>query len=218
QVVVIGGGSAGLAVASQLARTPQFQGKKDILIIEKSDTHYYQPLWTLVGAGIKPMSDSQRPMRDLIPKQADWLQTQVTRIDPNTSMVHTSSGSAPIQYDQLVVAPGIHIDWDAIEGLEDALQSGAVSSNYSATSVEKTARLLKEFKGGNAIFTQPNTPIKCAGAPQKIAYLAEEIFRENGVRAASNVQFHSGLGKIFGVDKYAAELTKVAQSRNVSVS
>ncbi|KAI8591945.1 sulfide:quinone oxidoreductase [Geranomyces variabilis] len=217
KLVIIGGGSAGIAVAAKVARDPLFQGKKDILVIDPSAKHYYQPLWTFVGAGLKTLAESEKPMADLIPQHADWLQQPVTKVDPANNIVLNANGTQ-IKYDYLVVAPGIRLDFDKIPGLNETLGQNGVASNYSVTSVEKTAEFLAAFKGGNAVFTQPATPIKCAGAPQKIAYLAEEIFRNNGIREKTNVAFHSGMGKIFAIDKYADELTKVAASRGVKVN
>ncbi|KAJ3044170.1 hypothetical protein HDV00_002847 [Rhizophlyctis rosea] len=217
KVVVVGGGSAGLAVAGQLARDPLFAGKKDLLVVDPSAEHYYQPLWTFVGAGLKPFSESKKPMRELIPSAADWLQEKVVKIDPSRNVVVSDQGKE-IKYDYLVVASGIQINYDKIEGLKESLGKDGVTSNYSAQSVEKTFEFIKAFKGGNAVFTQPSTPVKCAGAPQKIAYLAEEYFRNNGVRDKASVRFHSGMGKIFAIDKYAAELTEVAKSRDIQVN
>ncbi|KAI8913983.1 hypothetical protein PhCBS80983_g02999 [Powellomyces hirtus] len=216
KVVVIGGGSAGLAVAARVARDPLFQGKKEILVIDPSSKHYYQPLWTFVGAGLKKLSESEMAMGELIPKQADWLRESVSKVDPKNNVVVTNGSE--IKYDFLVVAPGIKLDFEKIAGLKESLGRDGVTSNYAVESVEKTNEFIQAFKGGNAIFTQPATPIKCAGAPQKIAYLAEEIFRNKGIRDQTNVQFHSGMGKIFAIDKYAEELTKVCQSRDINVN
>ncbi|KAJ3097559.1 hypothetical protein HDU97_004752 [Phlyctochytrium planicorne] len=219
RVVVVGGGSAGLSVASQLAKYPEFasSGKNQLLVIDPADTHWYQPLWTFVGGGLKPLQDSARPMASLIPNKADWSKSKVAKILPSKNVIVSESGEA-VGYDFLVVAPGIQINWDKIPGLKEALGKNGVSSNYSADYVEKTAEYIKAFKGGNAIFTQPATPVKCAGAPQKIMYLAEETFRANNVRNKSKVAFHSGMGKIFSVDKYGAELQSICKQRDIEVN
>ncbi|KAJ3083168.1 hypothetical protein HK102_001218, partial [Quaeritorhiza haematococci] len=218
-VVVIGGGAGGLAVASLLGKSPKFQGKKNILVIEPSETHYYQPLWTFVGAGLKTLKASEGPMKAYIPEQADWLKQTATKIDPTANVVVTSDGKQ-INYDYLVVASGIQINWDKIPGLQEALKDDKVpvASNYSKDFVEKTNKLIRAFRGGNAVFTQPATPIKCAGAPQKIVYLAEEIFRENDVRSKTQITFNTGMGKIFSVDKYADELWKICKDRDIQVN
>ncbi|KAJ3304339.1 hypothetical protein HDU76_005211 [Blyttiomyces sp. JEL0837] len=223
RVVVIGAGSAGLAVASQLARQPAFadaaaKGKKEILVVDPADVHIYQPLWTFVGAGLKKMAESKQPMAAMIPSQADWLKSRVSKVIPQKNVIVSDTG-AEVKYDFLVVAPGIQTNWGKIEGLVDALEdpNSGVCSNYGENYFEKTAKLIQNFKGGNAIFTQPATPIKCAGAPQKIMYLAEEAFRKNNVRDKTKVTFQTGMGKIFSVDKYGATLTQICKERGIDV-
>ena len=107
--------------------------------------------------------------------------------------------------------------YDKIKGLPEAFDTPGVGSNYSHKYVERTDKAIREFKGGVALFTLPSTPIKCAGAPQKIMYLAEEAWRERGVKA--DIQFWSSLGVIFGVKKYADALWEVVKKRgNISVN
>lgn len=218
KVVVIGGGSAGVSVAAQLGQSPLFANKKDILIVEPKSEHFYQPFWTLVGGGLKPFEASVRPMQSVIPPSADWLKNKVHKVVPENNLVLTDDGGE-ISYEYLVVAPGISINYDKVEGLAEALGKDGVTTNYSADVVEKTAEFMKAFKGGNAIFTQPKTPIKCAGAPQKIMYLFEEHVRKSqGLREKTGVALYSGIGKIFGVDKYANALAEICQKRDIGVN
>ncbi|KAJ3203572.1 hypothetical protein HDU67_010108 [Dinochytrium kinnereticum] len=188
-----------------------------MLVIEPAETHWYQPLWTFVGGGLKTLKDSGRPMSSLIPAKADWKKSKVSKILPSKNLVVSEDGTS-VGYDFLVVAPGIQINWDRIQGLKESLGKDGVSSNYSAEFVEKTAENIRNFKGGKAIFTQPATPVKCAGAPQKIMYLAEEQFRSSHLRDKTDVSFHSGMGKIFSVDKYGSELTSICQQRGINVN
>jgi hypothetical protein len=113
-------------------------------------------------------------------------------------------------------------DWQKIPGLQESLgkESAMVTSNYDPESVKKTAEFIKLFQGGTALFTQPSTPIKCAGAPQKIAYLAEEAWRSRGLLSdgKTQVKFNTGMGKIFAVDKYAKSLESVCQNRDIQVN
>ncbi|KAI8851082.1 mitochondrial Sulfide:quinone oxidoreductase [Chytridium lagenaria] len=200
-------------------KVPEFaaSSSNQLLVIDPADTHYYQPLWTFVGGGLKTLKDSGRPMSSLIPGKTDWLKTKVSKILPSKNLVLSETGEA-VKYDYLVVAPGIQINWDKIPGLKEALGKDGVSSNYSADYVEKTAEYIRNFKGGKAIFTQPATPVKCAGAPQKIMYLAEEQFRASNIRSKTDISFHSGMGKIFSVDKYGSELTNICKERDIAVN
>ena len=78
--------------------------------------HYYQPMWTLVGCGIKTLEDSRRKMADFMPPQADWLQTSVTGFRPNENIVETADGST-VKYDYLIVAVGLQIDYGKVKNV-----------------------------------------------------------------------------------------------------
>ena len=216
KVVIVGAGSAGISVASRmLRRAPKL--KDQILMIDPSEDHYYQPLWTLVGGGASRLEESHRKQETLIPKGVHWLKESVIQFDPENNELRTDE-STVVQYEYLVVTAGIHIKWDAIKGLEEALGKNGVSSNYSVDYVEDTWKNIQNFKGGTALFTQPSSPVKCAGAPQKIMYLADDYFNQSGVRDKSEVKFFSGLGNIFAVEKYANTLEKVIERKGIETN
>jgi len=214
KLVVIGGGTGGLAVSSTLSK---ILGRHEVAIIEPSDVHYYQPLWTFVGAGIKTLADSAKPTSEVMPKDAFWIKNKVAKIQPNSKLIELADGQK-IGYDYLVVATGLECRWDKIKGLPETLGKDGVTSNYSVDTVETTWKFIREFKGGNAIFTMPSTPIKCPGAAIKIAYLAEDAFSKNRVRNKSNVIYNTAMGKIFAIDKYAKGLDRVAKERGMEVN
>lgn len=211
KIVIVGGGTGGICVAARLARA---LGDADIAIIEPSDRHYYQPLWTLVGGGAATREETVRDEADLIPRGATWIRDAVREFEPDQDLVKTASGRR-IGYDYLVVAPGIQLDWDKVEGLPEALGRDGVCSNYSYETVDSTWRFIRELRQGRAIFTMPGTAVKCGGAPQKIMWLAEHHFRRAGVRGAIEVVFASAGGKIFGVQKYADTLDRLVRERDV---
>jgi sulfide:quinone oxidoreductase len=202
RIVIIGGGTAGITVAARLRR----HGQDDIALIEPSDKHYYQPLWTLVGAGAASADETVRSEAQLIPEGVRWIQDHATEIDPVAKTVGVKGGGR-VGYDFLVVAPGIQLDWDKVPGMREALETDSVSTNYLFHLAPKTFRLIESFQGGVALFTQPPGAIKCAGAPQKIAYLASDYFRKAGVLERGKVVFASGAKSIFAV----AEFRKVLE-------
>lgn len=214
RVVIIGGGNAGISVAAQLLRT--LKGL-DVAIIEPSDKHYYQPLWTLVGAGVFDKQVTERSEASVMPKGVDWIRDAVAEICPEENAVITAGGRR-VGYDYLVVAPGIQINWGAIPGLRETLGKNGVCSNYSYDLVDKTWEFIKGFAGGTALFTQPAGAIKCAGAPQKIAYLADDAFRKNGVRSRTKLIFRSGQAGIFAVEKYAKTLRGVLERKQIDAA
>ena len=211
KIAIVGGGTAGISAAAHLLK---YFAPSDITIIEPADVHYYQPLWTLVGGGLATKEESARPMASVIPAGTNWIKQKVDSFQPIGNILKLDDGSE-IKYEYLVAAPGIQIDWDKIEGLKGNLGTKEISSNYSYDSVDYTNQCLQNFKGGTAVFTFPANPIKCAGAPQKIMWIAEEIFRNNGVRDKSKVVFLSAGGAIFGVEKYKLALEKLVAERNI---
>jgi sulfide:quinone oxidoreductase len=215
-VLVVGGGTAGITAAAQLLRQMPHELKKKlpVAILEPSDVHYYQPLWTLVGGGIYPREETRRQESAVIPAGARWIRDAATRLCPEEKLVETKDGKR-IRYQYLVVATGLKINWNQIPGLAESVGKNGVCSNYSYETVSSTWECIRNFKGGTAIFTQPKPPIKCGGAPQKIMYLAEEAFVRNGVRDKSRVVFCSAAGNIFAVKKYAATLDQVLQRKKI---
>jgi len=211
QTLIVGGGNAGLSAASQLLmKNPSLQ----IGIIEPSDKHYYQPAWTLVGAGEFDIQDTEKDEVDFIPKGATWVKDAVASFEPEQNQVTCRSG-AKYTYDAMIVAPGIQVDWGKIKGLKETLGENGVSCNYSFDSAPYTWELIKNFEGGTAVFTNPPSPIKCGGAPHKIMYLACDYWRKKGILDKCNVHYISGVGAIFAVKEYAATLTGIVNRNKI---
>ena len=211
EVLIVGGGNAGLSVAAQLL---QNKSGLSIGIVEPSDKHYYQPAWTLVGAGEFDIAETEKNEKDYIPAGSTWIKDAVATFEPEQNQVTCKSG-AKYTYKILIVASGIQIDWQKIKGLSDTLGKNEVSSNYSFDIAPYTWELIKNFKGGIAIFTNPSTAIKCGGAPHKIMYLACDYWRKKGILDQCEVHYVSGAGVIFGVKEYAQTLEKVVADNHI---
>ncbi|MFN4083284.1 MAG: FAD/NAD(P)-binding oxidoreductase [Bacteroidia bacterium] len=213
QVVIIGGGNAGLSLASHLLRLNK---NLNLAIVEPSDKHYYQPAWTLVGAGAFKIEDTVKNEGDYIPKNATWIRQRCTNFNPEKNQIILDDGSI-VGYEILVVAAGIQLDWDAVKGLKETLGKNGVCSNYSYQTAPYTFECIKNFKGGNAIFHNPHTPVKCGGAPHKIMYLAADYFSKNGVLNQCNIEYWSGGAKLFAVPKYEKTLLEVVKRNNIKL-
>lgn len=211
KVLILGGGAGGISVAARLKETLPTD---DIAIVEPSDKHYYQPFWTLAGAGVVTAESSEKDEGDLIPEGIDWIKDSVTTIDPNQNTVHLSS-DRNLKYDFLIVATGLKLNWHTIKGLEGQLGKNGICSIYEYSQLAYTADLIQNFKGGKALFVMPPTPIKCAGAPQKIMYLADDIFKQNGVRDKSEIHFASAGKAIFGIPTFANALAEIVKEKNI---
>ena len=209
KLVIIGGGTGGIMLSSRLMKT---KAPVEVTLIEPADTHWYHPAWTLVGAGAYDIKKTAKPMSEMIPDKVKWIKDYATGFRPEENVVNTAH-SGDISYDFLVVSPGLVMDTSLIEGLTEALGKGVVCSNY--TDPEHTWDVIRNFKGGNAIFTQPTTPIKCGGAPQKIAYLAADYFRMHNMSDRVKVTFATPGTVIFGVKVIADSLMKVIDRYNI---
>ncbi|MBI1182420.1 MAG: TIGR01244 family phosphatase [Alphaproteobacteria bacterium] len=201
-VVVVGGGSAGIATAASLLRR---RHGLSVAVVEPADTHYYQPGWTMVGAGVFKPETTRRPMASVMPHGTEWMQTAASGFSPDENLVYLENGTC-LAYRTLVVAPGITLDWDAIPGLAETLGRNGVTSNYRYDLAPYTNRLVEELTAGRALFTQPPMPIKCAGAPQKAMYLSCDRWRDAGRLGNIDVQFHTAGAALFGVAAYVPAL------------
>ncbi|WP_420468084.1 NAD(P)/FAD-dependent oxidoreductase [Panacagrimonas sp.] len=202
-VVIVGGGAAGATVASLLLkRRPDL----DIAVVEPAETHWYQPAWTLVGAGAFDVAATGRPMASCLPGKVTWVRARASGFDPENNQVLLEDGRR-IEYRFLVAAAGLQLDWHKIEGLEATLGNNGVTSNYRHDLAPYTWECIRNFSGGQALFTQPPMPIKCAGAPQKILYMAADHFRRRGLSA--QLSFHTPGPAMFGVPFYSKALERV---------
>ncbi|RAL60123.1 hypothetical protein DID88_000748 [Monilinia fructigena] len=200
KIVVIGGGSAGLAISHQLLRQGKFH-QDDIAIVDPATWHHYQPGWTLVGGGLKTKESLRKPLKNLIDPKFKFYNTGVDGFSPDQNFITLKNGDK-LNYDQLVVAPGITVDVGSVKGLSFVP--------------------FKSFKKEKAIFTQPAGVIKCAGAPQKIMWLALDHWKRAGLYDAKNnsdspinITFATGLPSMFGVPKYSATLEELRRERSV---
>ncbi len=201
-VVVVGGGAAGIAVASSLRhRKPNL----NIAIIDPADIHYYQPGWTMVGGGVFEASKTAKTMGSLIPRGVHWIKSAVAAFEPRDNSV-VLDACRVVKYKRLIVAPGLKLDWHRIEGLVDTLGQNGVTSNYRYDLSSYTWELVRNMKQGRAVFTQPPMPIKCAGAPQKALYLSGDHWYREGVLDNIDIQFMNAGGVLFGVKDYVPAL------------
>lgn len=212
-IVIVGGGAAGIATAASVLRR---DARVTIAIVEPASDHYYQPGWTLVGAGVFAPEDTRRAEAAVMPKGVDWLQLAAIGFDPGRDAVDLADGRR-VGYRVLVVAPGLRLAWERIAGLEEALGRDGVTSNYRYDLAPYTHRLVSELREGRALFSQPAMPIKCAGAPQKAMYLSCDAWRRAGLLGAIDVEFHNASATLFGVPAYVPVLMEYVERYGVDL-
>ncbi len=213
-VEIVGAGAAGIAVAASLLSRKH---GLEIAIIDPADVHYYQPGWTLVGAGVFTPEQTARTMGSLIPHGVHWIKSAVAAFEPKTNTV-ILDGCRVVGYKRLVVAPGLKLDWHKVEGLVDTLGRNGVTSNYRYDLAPYTWELVRGLKFGRALFTQPPMPIKCAGAPQKAMYLSGDAWFRNGALKNIDVQFMNAGGVLFGVEDYVPALMEYVKKYGAALN
>uniref|UniRef100_A0A665WXX3 FAD/NAD(P)-binding domain-containing protein n=2 Tax=Echeneis naucrates TaxID=173247 RepID=A0A665WXX3_ECHNA len=214
KMLVLGGGSGGISMGARMKR---MIGAENVAVVEPSEMHYYQPIWTLVGAGAKTAASSGRTTASVMPSGVKWVKSKVQEINPDTSTVRTDDGTE-LSYEYLIVALGMQLHYEKIKGLPEGFEHPKIGSNYSIQTVEKTWKALQNFKEGNAVFTFPNTPVKCAGAPQKIMYLSDAFLRKTGKREKASIMYNTSLPVLFGIKKYADSLWDIVKRRDLQVN
>jgi sulfide:quinone oxidoreductase len=213
RIVVVGGGSAGIAVAASLLRR---RANLDVTIIEPSETHSYQPGWTLVGAGVFTRRQTQRPMASVMPRRVHWVKAAAAGFAPERNEVVLEDGSR-LDYRVLIAAPGLTLDWDAIPGLRETLGQNGVTSNYQADLAPYTWELVQRLRQGRALFTQPAMPIKCAGAPQKALYLSCDHWLRQSQLGGIEPEFHTVTPSLFGIPHYVPALMEYIRRYHVGL-
>lgn len=218
KILVVGGGAGGIMA---LARLHSALPNAEITIIAPNEIHLYQPGQIFIAAGLYTMDDIVKDNKDFIPDDVNWIIDEVASFDPDNNKVTTRAGDE-VLYDFMVVATGMEYHYDWIKGLtEDDIGKNGISSVYLSDLEKGTARggeatwewfnELKEAaasgKKPTAIYTSPNTSIKCGGAPQKILFLSADHLKKDDLGA--NFIFATNSGKLFKYPGIAAALEKV---------
>lgn len=203
EVVIIGGGNAGISLAARLQR----YGVRDVAVIEPKGHHLYQPLFSHIAGGCAKAQEAIRPQESVTPRGVTWIRDAAADVDADANTVTLESGTT-VGYGQLVVCPGLQYDWDAVPGLADAVHSPYGASHYEFDLAPKAWTLLSSLTSGTAVFTMPAGPIKCGGASQKPMYLACDYWREQGVLDKIRVVMVQPYPTVFGVPEVDRELDR----------
>ncbi len=159
----------------------------------------------MVGGGVFEPAATARTMASLIPDGVRWIKAAVAAFEPERKAV-ILEGCRVVRYDRLVVAPGLKLNWVGIEGLAETLGRNGVTSKLPLRLAPYTWDLVRNLRGGRAVFTQPPMPIKCAGAPQKAMYLSADHWLRQGRLGDIAVELYNAGPVLFGVKDYVPAL------------
>jgi sulfide:quinone oxidoreductase len=237
KIVIIGGGLAGMSTAARLTNN---LSNPDITVIEPDPKSVsYQPGQTFIASGIWTNDDISYNRDDYTPAGTKIVAEKAMNVEASTNTVTTESGKK-IKYDVLIVAAGLKLDYGRIKGLEEAgevystgdnsklvkiLDSVGANSLYTASGAADTWNKMQKFvadaKSGKkvkGVFTHPNTPIKCGGAPKKIMYLTNARLEEAGARDNADLHFYPNGGAMFGIKDYHTAIVKQFEARDMKWS
>ena len=150
-------------------------------------------------------------------KKATLIKGAVKTFNPDSNSLTLENGDQ-ISYHQLVVSPGLRLAWEKIEGLQDTLGKNNVSSNYDFHHAQYTWECIQKLDSGNALFTQPPMPIKCAGAPQKAMYLSANYWERKKTLDNIDVQFFNAGPVLFGVADFVPPLMEYVKRYNAELN
>jgi sulfide:quinone oxidoreductase len=216
-VVIVGGGAAGISIAARLQRA---LAAPRITVVDPSSEHYYQPGFTMIAGGVFEAGEVVRPQSSLIPSGVTWVQDAVTALDPDRNRLSTAR-SGDLSYDFLVLCPGLQMNFDGIPGVrQDELGKGNVHCIYDYRGAQKCWSAIQELArtGGRAYFTDTWTKLKCGGAPKKINLMTECYCRGKGVRDKLDIQFFSATDHLFEVQPFKKRMEDIYAERRIPVN
>ena len=217
KIVIVGGGAAGIDAAARLMRS---LSSPDITLIDPSQLHYYQPGFTLIAGGIYSPDEVYMNQADCIPTGVKWVKDKVIAVDANKKFVITSANEK-FNYDFLVLTPGLVLNWDLVEGIDEkSIGTGDAHCLYTHEGSIKTRQGILKFleKGGRGVFADTYTKHKCGGAPKKICLLTEHLTRQKGIREKFKFDFFTGSKQLYNVPYFTPRLLEIYKERDVSTS
>lgn len=218
RIVIAGAGAAGLTTAARLSRA--LDGAR-ITLIDARKEHYYQPGFTLVGAGIKPASYVVSTTAEYVPAGVDLIESRVAEFDPEGNKVVTEAGQS-VPYDFLIVATGLSLEYGQIEGMEERLigTEGIGSIYRSPEAALATWQAMSAFadQGGRGVFLRPATEMKCAGAPLKYTFVTEDYLTRRGKRGKAEIVYNSNNKALFSVPIVSEKVRMLFQERGIQVN
>lgn len=217
RIAVVGGGSAGVSVASQLCRKLPKSQHHSVAVIEPRDYHLYMPYWTMVGGLGLDVKGSMQKMEKVMPTDVEWIKEKCVTFQPEENKIILANGHQ-IEYDILVVAAGLQQNFSLVPGLKETMGKNSVASIYSLDYSPEVWKNIQALNSGRAIFTNPSTAVNCGGAPQKIAYLAEAAWRKRGVRNNIDIEFITATPGIFACPDYRVALEQQMAKKGITPS
>ncbi len=217
RILIMGAGAGGAAMANRLSE--RLEGAQ-ITVLDGRAEHWYQPGFTLVAAGLRKADYAVSSTEQWLPRGVTFINEYAAELDPEANRV-TTTGGQRIEYDYLIVATGLTLDWDAVEGFDLSMvgPETGISAHYASPELaEKSWHALDKFtdEGGVGLFGRPATEMKCAGAPVKICFLGEDIATTKGNRAKCEFIYNAQAQNLFGVPVIHHRVRQIMDERDIT--
>jgi sulfide:quinone oxidoreductase len=216
RIVIIGAGAAGTSMANRLV--DRLDGAT-ITLVDARAEHLYQPGLSLVAAGLKPSSYVVSKTTDWLPSGVSLVAERAAAVDPVAKTVTTDAGTK-LDYDFLIVAPGLVLDHESIPGFSlDLVGQNGLGALYAGPEfAAKTWQAAKTFteEGGIAVMARPATEMKCAGAPLKHAFLVEDIASRTVGAGKYEIHYTAPQGALFSVPIVAEKVRMLFGQRGIA--
>jgi sulfide:quinone oxidoreductase len=195
-LLILGAGTGGTMVANKMSHLLD-ENEWKIIIVDKNETHYYQPGFLFIPFRIYSPADVIKPKRDFIPQNVEFVFSDIEVIEPEQSRVRLTKENRVINYDQLVISTGSMIRPGEIDGMLDGGWQKNVFDFYTPDGAVKLRDFLKFWKGGRMVLNVAEMPIKCPVAPLEFLFLADWFFHERGLRDKVEIVYATPLEGAF---------------------
>jgi len=216
-LLILGAGTGGTMVANKMVHELDSR-EWEIIVVDRDQTHYYQPGLLFIPFGIYSSRDVQKPKRDFIPNGVELILSGIELIEPDKNKVTLTRDKQVINYDYLVIATGAHIQPSETEGL---LDGGGWRKNifdfYTPDGAVDLAGFLKFWKGGRLVLNVAEMPIKCPVAPLEFLFLADWFFHEKGIRDKVEIVYATPLDGAFTKPRAADILGGMLETKNIII-
>jgi sulfide:quinone oxidoreductase len=215
KLVILGAGTAGTMMLNKLYNVLD-QKEWNITIVDKEETHYYQPGFLFIPFGIYNRRDVIKPKRDFFPPGVDVILSEIEKIEPTEKRVILKNNKI-LSYDYLIIATGSTIDPSEVEGMKDKLWYKNIFDFYTIDGACALGNFFKHWEGGKLVIHITEMPIKCPVAPLEFAFLSDWYFTERGIRDKVDITFVTPLPGAFTKPKASAILGDFLEKKNIKL-
>lgn len=215
KILILGAGTGGTIMANKLRKSLDREGW-DITIVDKHQTHYYQPGFLFIPFGIYNKHDVIKPKSNFIPPGVNILYGDIDKVVHEENRVILEGGKI-LNYDYLIIATGTRIDPAETPGLKDKLWHKEIFDFYTIEGALALQEFFETWKGGKLVMNIAELPFKCPVAPLEFVFLADEYFTKVGIRDKVDITYVTPLPGAFTKPKATKMLSGLLDEKNIKV-